>query len=241
MRRQSLEKTKYRAIYPLHACINLFLVLPQLGVQYLDPRQRHHLADGVDLVLACIHERPYRRIYLVSRHDEHKPDPAVERAHHLTRGDAARAHQPAENRRQRPRADVDARAKCPPGQRARHVIHKAAARDVRHGFDELVACRREHLPRVDRRRGEQRAAERRRCRAGGVIVPRARGSVGRAGAREHRPHEGEAVRVQAGGRQAEQDVAWADVVPREELRALNGADCKTCEIVVSCGGQQGAY
>ena len=89
---------------------------------------------------------------------------------------------------------------------------------------------------VDRRRREQRTAERRRRCAGGIVVPRARGSVGCTCTREHGAHEGEAVRVQASRRQSEQDVAGTDVVTREELRALDGADCKACEIEVSCNG-----
>ena len=43
--------------------------------------------------------------------------------------------------------------------------------------------------------------------------------------------------MQASGRQPEQDVARADVVSREELRAFDGADSKACEIVLPCGAR----
>lgn len=159
-----------------------------VGVQNLDSWRRDDLADGINLRLARLPKHPQRLADLVLRHNEHHPNPTIERADHLTGHDRARAHDPSEHGRQHPLCDVDARAQGR-GQRAGHVVDEAAAGDVRHGLDESRARGGEHAARVERRRGEQRPAERR------VGVPRTGGGVGRASARDGGADEGEAVGV----------------------------------------------
>lgn len=166
------------------------LFLPQVCVQNLDSWGRDHLAYGINLRLTRLRKHPQSIADFIPRHDEHHPNPAIERAGHLVGDDRARAHDPAKDGGQGPPSNVDARAEGR-GQRARHVVDEPAAGDVRHRLDESCAGSGEHRARVERRRRQQRPAER---RAG---VPRTRRGVGRAGARDGCAHEGEAVRVEA--------------------------------------------
>ncbi len=190
--RMFLSAKKYTYIHVDSLECFFFLFVPQLGVQNFNPWRRDHLADGINLPLARKRKRAQSVADPFPRHDEHHPDPAIERAHHLAGHDRARAHDPAEDGRERPRRDVDARAEGR-RERARHVVDEAAAGDVRHGLEEPRARRGEHGARVERRRRQQRVAERRRRGR----VPGTGGAVGRAGARDDGAHEGEAVGVQA--------------------------------------------
>ena len=77
--------------------------------------------------------------------------PTIEYAHHFTRDDLPCAHHPAENGRQCPPRDVDARTEGH-GQRTWHFLHEAATCDVGHGLDEACTRRREDRARVECRR-----------------------------------------------------------------------------------------
>ena len=120
------------------------------------------------------------------RHDRAHPDPDVEDAPLLLLGDALLV-EPVVDRRALPRLPVDLHADAL-GQDARQVAEDAAAGHVRERLHVGPLAQRAHVVQVEPVRREQQV---------GVEVVLA----------DERAHEREAVRVQAGGGEAEHDVA----------------------------------
>jgi hypothetical protein len=97
---------------------------------------------------------------------------------------------------------------------------------VGHALEEGVSDGGEELLDVDLGRGEEVLAE--------VLGrrPRAGGGIGEGGAGDNFTDEGEAVGVDAGGGETEEDVAWLDVGGREDEVSLDGSDGESGEVVV---------
>jgi len=116
---------------------------------------------------------------------------------------------------------------------ARNVFCKAPARDVRHAFEEAAPYGGEEGGDVDSCRYEEGLAECWCRRRGWPWAGRGVGEFGACGVKDL-ADEGEAVGVQAGGCEAEEDVPWLDGGLGKEEGALDGSDCKAREIVVAC-------
>src|SRR5690606_36124366 len=159
------------------------------------------------------------------RQHQHEADATVEGAPHLLVGHRALALQPLEHRRQDDGRGLDVQAQAL-GDDADDVLGQAATGDVGHGVDRLavLAQQRQHRLHVQPGGGHQRVGQ---GHAADLQVGRAAGAV--VDAADQRI----AVGVRAGGGDAQQHVAGADLGAVQQLRLLHRADGEAPQVVLA--------
>ena len=161
-------------------------------------------------------------------HDDDHADAAVEGAQHFVGGDAAGLGKPGEDGRRLDGSEIDFGGQML-RQHARNVFRKAAAGDVGQRLQRAgLADRLQQRLHIDARRRHQHVGERAFAEGGGRVP-------GKARERNDLAHQRIAVRMHAGGGEAEDDVALCNVAGRQQLPALGSADGEACEIVVAAG------
>ena len=160
------------------------------------------------------------------RDDHHEADAHVEDAVHLVGVDLALVLDELEDRRHLPGRAVDLGVHAL-GEDPRNVVRKPAARDVRHAADLHGLHERPDRLQEALVRREKRVAER-LVRPGKLVPPRILADV-----EDDAPRQREAVRLEPVGREADDHVARADGLARDELRLLDAADDRADEIVLA--------
>ena len=208
---------------------------------------RHDLADH-DWHGLRVAERARARVRPLPGHDDHHPDPGVERRPHLEIVETRERGDQADDRRHPPPARVE------PGRQGRrqgprHVCGEAAAGDVGEPVD-VVTGGAERRPRARERRRRSssasagprraspgRAPARRRSPRAAAAAPSVRWSCSWYGpgeveipARDQRPDEREAVAVEPARGRPRIDVAGPDGAAVEPLVGLDDADAEPREV-----------
>lgn len=199
---------------------------PPLQVPHHAPLPLLHLPNPVHLRPALRRlQQPRHLLHLPLAHDDSHPNPTVERPRHLLRRDVPQSHQPLEHGEELEPLDIDPAPEAL-RQDPRHVLREPSASDVRQPLDEAAADGGEELLDVDGRRRQELLSE------GLGRVPRDGGGEGEVVGVDDLADEGEAVRVDAGGGEAEDDVAGGDGRGGEDELALDGSDGEAGDVVV---------
>ncbi|OSS52322.1 hypothetical protein B5807_02367 [Epicoccum nigrum] len=183
---------------------------------------------NLEHALALALQELQRRLRVLRADNDNHAEAGVERPLELLGLQTAGLLQPLEHLGQRPRARVQlGRERL--GQHAGDVLAQAAARDVRHTLEQVLAHGGEQRLDVDPRRCEERGAD---------VLFRApgRGVVeAQAAALDNLADEREAIRVHAAGRHAQEDVAFAHgcCVGEDRYPLLDGADGATARVILA--------